>query len=1416
MCFCVLSFTHLSHCRLVAFACSMSQPLSFSDSEDYFSGSDDDWCHEVDLGPNAKRARVDTSDSDVNDAAVPLQQGGSVVHSATVSPLFEVTMSRVGPRQGWRNVVHKQRYRLQWQQQRDPTSSDDLGAEVVAALHRALVTLTSDRPTTDTLHFALQSQHFTHAFQSAIFRVGELTNTETQRLATYLDTLAAKLNSNQAFDVDDSFDVDVTLMNNPGPGSGNGKRYRPSKAAARKLQKRTMINIKNTDDLCCARAIVTMKAWSDEKHSIFPESSYVSLRQGLPCQERLAKALHRQAGVPEGPCGIPELLCFQAAMPEYQIVVMAIDPPHMILYKGPEARQKILLVKVDEHYHGCTSFAGFLSKSYFCFDCDRGYDHDDHAHHPCQGRFCSACHTKTCPDFLTFKQTLPSGQFLKPTLECDICHRSFFGPTCRTTHREGNPSMCQSLKKCLQCSKVEERKFKGGRPDGPRHKCGWGDCPHCKKRVHLASHKCYIQPVAEEDDLPKTKKVPATSVGTRPVVSEEPDANGMVEVEREPSLFVFADYEAMVDDKGIQSPVLLCYETSESDTVVPHYGSDCTSRFLEDLNALAVDQDGDDRRVIILFHNLKGYDAMFLLQQMYADHREVTDQITVGAKVLSFKSDLLTFKDSLCFLPFPLASFPATFGCMELCKGYFPHRFNTLANQGYEGPLPNASYYDPDGMNEKKKRDFEQWYATQAANHYEFNLQRDMRKYCESDVKLLKAGCTKFSRDFEAEAGFNPLEKCITIASSCNLYWRKNLGVATDIAVEPSQGWKGVQTNQSFKARQWLAWQEALLRRATSSDATPFTDRIRHVDNEGEVRVAGHLVDGFDASTNTVYEFHGCLWHGCPRCFHRKRDLRTKWHPDRTLQEMYDHTQVKHDQIRAQGYGLVYIWECDWNRQVQTQADLKTFLSSLEWTTPLQPRDAFFGGRTNAVKLHHHVDESQGERISYLDVTSLYPWVNKTSIYPVGHPTVVTRPGHTDISQYFGLAKVTVLPPFGLYHPVLPYRQGGKLTFPLCKSCVKEEMAKPMLERSATCHHASSDRALTGTWCTPELEKAVELGYKIQTIHEVWHFPPRQMRVGLFKQYVNTWLKIKQEASGYPAWANADDKKTQYVREYDQHEGIRLDPAKIAKNPGKRSLAKLMLNSFWGKFGENLFKNTTEVVHTPAHLFELVSHPLKDIKQVRICNEETLEVVYSALEDNVEDNGRVNIFVAAFTTCHARLKLYSYLEQLGERTLYFDTDSVLFTSRPGDGEIVTGDYLGDMTDELGDGDHIVDFTTGGPKNYGYRTANGKVECKVRGFTLNVRGSHQLNYDILRQNVLDELTAPRDQRRIVPVVNPHFFTRDPSTKQLKVIPRTKGYGLVFDKRVVNPVTFQSFPYGCFRTDPVNVENIDTLMELLTVI
>ena len=224
-----------------------------------------------------------------------------------------------------------------------------------------------------------------------------------------------------------------------------------------------------------------------------------------------------------------------------------------------------------------------------------------------------------------------------------------------------------------------------------------------------------------------------------------------------------------------------------------------------------------------------------------------------------------------------------------------------------------------------------------------------------------------------------------------------------------------------------------------------------------------------------------------------------------------------------------------------------------------------------------------------------------------------------------------------------------------------------------------------------------------------------------------------------------------------------------------------------------------------------------DLQTLRVINDEMVEVVYRHVDETDPVQVNINIFVACFTTCWARLKLYrDGLSQLHpEQVLYFDTDSIIFSQRPDQPTLPTGDYLGIFTSELKSTDYIVEFASAGPKNYGYVTKEAKVEGKVRGFTLNARGHEQLNFELLKTNVIDEVTAPLDEPCVLPVHNPHKIRRDAENKTLETTEETKKYRVVFDKRVVDPTSFKSYPYGYaqFTMDEQDQENIDYLISLL---
>ena len=63
-----------------------------------------------------------------------------------------------------------------------------------------------------------------------------------------------------------------------------------------------------------------------------------------------------------------------------------------------------------------------------------------------------------------------------------------------------------------------------------------------------------------------------------------------------------------------------------------------------------------------------------------------------------------------------------------------------------------------------------------------------------------------------------------------------------------------------------------------------------------------------------------------------------------------------------------------------------------------------------------------------------------------------------------------------------------------------------------------------------------------------------------FPTIVNTWLKLKEEVSGWPEGCDTPEQRQAHIDAYYAREGSRLDPTRIAKNPSRRALAKMMLN----------------------------------------------------------------------------------------------------------------------------------------------------------------------------------------------------------------------------------------------------------------
>lgn len=266
--------------------------------------------------------------------------------------------------------------------------------------------------------------------------------------------------------------------------------------------------------------------------------------------------------------------------------------------------------------------------------------------------------------------------------------------------------------------------------------------------------------------------------------------------------------------------------------------------------------------------------------------------------------------------------------------------------------------------------------------------------------------------------------------------------------------------------------------------------------------------------------------------------------------------------------------------------------------------------------------------------------------------------------------------------------------------------------------------------------------------------------------------------------------KQDYVEEIFRREKIVLDSASIEKNPVRRTIAKLFLNCLWGKFAQRLQLPKTKYLSEQEELNKMLVDSTISLKAMEILNNpdqpgsDMILVNYEDKHEFIEECPFGNVVLAAFTTAHARLHLYETLQPLGSRVLYFDTDSIIYQHQEGLFNPTIVNSLGGWTDEL-DGDHIVKFMSGGPKNYAFETAKGSAVQKVKGITFNYRASQIVTleaWDKMIHREIQDLT----------VHYPYKIHRN-SRHELHTKPLAKTYQIVYDKRQIVG-QYSTLPFG----------------------
>ncbi|XP_055355961.1 uncharacterized protein LOC129601232 [Paramacrobiotus metropolitanus] len=199
-----------------------------------------------------------------------------------------------------------------------------------------------------------------------------------------------------------------------------------------------------------------------------------------------------------------------------------------------------------------------------------------------------------------------------------------------------------------------------------------------------------------------------------------------------------------------------------------------------------------------------------------------------------------------------------------------------------------------------------------------------------------------------------------------------------------------------------------------------------------------------------------------------------------------------------------------------------------------------------------------------------------------------------------------------------------------------------------------------------------------------------------------------------------------------------------------------------------------------------------EIHDVFAINDDCLMVTYSNGEDYNEGSNATNVALDAFTTANARLILLDMMEKLGDRLMYYDTDSVVFLTRPGDWVPEMGSILGDWNNQLQAGEsHIVKFVSCGPKVYSYETDTGRIELKAKGLTQNGYREDILDFDEFTKSFartgqtldFDKLKYLLDgTESLDQIIYPEFVKRNGKTQEINTVQLFKKLRMVYDKRM----------------------------------
>lgn len=726
----------------------------------------------------------------------------------------------------------------------------------------------------------------------------------------------------------------------------------------------------------------------------------------------------------------------------------------------------------------------------------------------------------------------------------------------------------------------------------------------------------------------------------------------------------------------------------------------------------------------------------------------------------------IRFIDFMRFIPGSLKNIAEAFE-IPVSKGDFPHRFNNGNNDDYNGRIPplysDNDYWGLESFKNKKDKDkFIEWYQDQekvyctcdiqcSCDRKKWNFQDEIKRYCLLDVVVLaeivrhyRHACLNFEDGDEQKImnwsipRLDPLQ-FMTLPQIT----MQTLVHGFSTFEDPRYDFNGITTTYK-KIRGGQSWEAILWVYHQMCIRGEFIYYLGNSCKEYYDFDTNISVDGYAPESQTIFLYLKCNYWGCPSCMMEYYEY--NWIlPERGMyiSDVKKHFESVMSSLKMSYKEVITIWDHDFNASFINPYILKC-------CQVMKPEDCFYGGRTEVFQIYANAKKLDKD-IHYYDVTSLYPSVYAHHPLPVGHPIHLlgfdidkTRFHPTASNRYYGYARVKVTPRKSDMIGLLPQRdqKTGRLFFPV--------------------------HPMEGCWGTEELYLAMQNGYTVDEIYELYYWDERNYSNLHFAAYVNYFFQLKQEAEGWKklgatSETPSEEEQNELVERLYVQNGYlaRIRPNKVRKNAVLRSLAKLYLNSLWGKFAQKSAKTQHTTIYGTQQFLALWNNKKIDQSncKFREISPGVYKTSYNMKSEYINPVRHGNLFIAAKVTETARCVLHRKMLQVGpENVIYCDTDSIIFLYNSLMG-VLTDVGLGKWTNEYPS--HVIEHVYAlAPKLYSLRLSQTNKDpyetFRAKGIQMTLENQNRMLFETIKP-LIENLITGTDDHFTIPVKNFNIFS-----------------------------------------------------------